>query len=877
VPVTWPLIGRSEELDVLVRALRDEAGNGVVIAGPAGVGKTRLARESAAALGVEHAVEWTAATAASRSVPFGALAHLVPDVDAPSSPDDRLWMVRRISATLLARAAGKPVVVVVDDAQWLDPSAAMLVHHLVITRAARVLLTLRTGVPAPDAVDALWKDALVERLELQPLTRRDVEALVEAALDGPVDRPTRERLSDLSAGNPLYLRELVLAVLETGAFSSVDGVWRWTGDFQATIRLSTILDDRLTRVSRAGRTVLDHLAVGEPLPLDTLVSLCGSEGAEGVAEVERAGLAVVGDGLAVRLSHPLYAEQLRAEMSVVERRALTARLALAFEHAARSSRGDLLRVASWQLESGGRADAALLAEAAEVARAGFDLELAERLARCAVEVGGGLRASLALGWALVVQGRSQEALAVLEPLADGAYSPSEHADIAGARYSALTLAYGFRAEFDAVLREAEERVDDPQKRSYLRAQRISLLALAGKPDEAIALASTLEDDVDEATALRVVPGLGAALALRGKWDAAVAVSDRMLEAALRHRDDIPQAPFWVMSNQLLSLQASGRLDETDALIELVEATVGSSAARADVAGFLALGRGLVAFRRGQVRTAARWLHEASGGLREFSKNLLPVVLVPLTATCALGGDAEGATAASNEADALVDHSVIFEGSIRGARAWAALARGQRTAAIGLALDAAAWSGENDQPAAKLESLHDALRFGADRQTAQQIVALASEIEGPWTRGLAAYAAGLLGDDGAALDAAAAQLEAIGARLFAAEAAAGASAAFRRAGLLARSERSTARAGVLLSACEGARSPALDDLDAPLPLTRREREVALLAAGGLSAKEISERLYISTRTIEGHLYRAYTKLGVTDRGGLARIFRRSNAP
>ena len=81
------------------------------------------------------AVEWSSATPSSASIPFGALAHLLPDIDTPSRPsDDRLWMLRRISTTLLARAAGRPVVVVVDDAQWLDPSAATLVHHLVTTR-----------------------------------------------------------------------------------------------------------------------------------------------------------------------------------------------------------------------------------------------------------------------------------------------------------------------------------------------------------------------------------------------------------------------------------------------------------------------------------------------------------------------------------------------------------------------------------------------------------------------------------------------------------------------------------------------------------------------------------------------------------------------
>src|SRR5262249_15050594 len=154
-----------------------------------------------------------------------------------------------------------------------------------------------------------------------------------------------------------------------------------------------------------------------------------------------------------------------------------------------------------------------------------------------------------------------------DPLSGVECSPREHADVAGARYAALTAAHGFRPEFDAVLRAAEERADDPTTRAYLRAQRVSLLALAGRFHEAIALAPALDDGLDEVTALRLVPGLGAALIGLGKWDTAAAVADRMVESALTHRDDIPFAPFWVVSTQLMAYVGGGRLDDADALIE----------------------------------------------------------------------------------------------------------------------------------------------------------------------------------------------------------------------------------------------------------------------------------------------------------------------
>lgn len=72
---------------------------------------------------------------------------------------------------------------------------------------------------------------------------------------------------------------------------------------------------------------------------------------------------------------------------------------------------------------------------------------------------------------------------------------------------------------------------------------------------------------------------------------------------------------------------------------------------------------------------------------------------------------------------------------------------------------------------------------------------------------------------------------------------------------------------MVSFCEGARTPALAHMTAT-PLTRREREIAVLAARGLTNKEIASVLVISVRTVDNHLSNAYSKLGITTRGELA---------
>jgi DNA-binding CsgD family transcriptional regulator len=67
-----------------------------------------------------------------------------------------------------------------------------------------------------------------------------------------------------------------------------------------------------------------------------------------------------------------------------------------------------------------------------------------------------------------------------------------------------------------------------------------------------------------------------------------------------------------------------------------------------------------------------------------------------------------------------------------------------------------------------------------------------------------------------------------------------------------------------------RTSVLADLEEALPLTRREREVATLAARGLTNKQIAERLVVSERTVGNHLYSVYAKLGVNGRDDLRRL-------
>jgi DNA-binding NarL/FixJ family response regulator len=134
-----------------------------------------------------------------------------------------------------------------------------------------------------------------------------------------------------------------------------------------------------------------------------------------------------------------------------------------------------------------------------------------------------------------------------------------------------------------------------------------------------------------------------------------------------------------------------------------------------------------------------------------------------------------------------------------------------------------------------------------------------------------HATAQLTDDPKDLEATALALADAGFNLCASACAADASRSYRRHGITGGATRCAALAHRLLEMCEGAQPAAISDL-AAAELTTRERDVTLLAAQGMTNKEIADVTCTSLRTVEGHLLRAYRKLGVTSRAELASYLR-----
>ncbi|GAF49506.1 ATP-binding protein [Rhodococcus wratislaviensis] len=304
-------MGRAEELGLISDALVGEDGvKGFVIAGAAGVGKTRLAREAlavAASRGMQ--TQWVAATQSAQPVPLGAFS----DVVSHFGPDPGL-RVREVIAALAPRhGASPPVVLGVDDAHLLDDLSALVVHQLLLRQVMRVVITVRSGELAPDAVTSVWKDRLAERLDLQSLSLDETTILLEAVLGGQLDSRSVRRLWTLSRGNALYLRQLVDEEIASERLENIAGVWIWSGEPIISASLADLVAARMGRLSPKLVDVVDSLALCEPLDSDVLSRVTQRIAVE---EAETQGLITLatedGSSRTVRLAHPLFGEVRRA-------------------------------------------------------------------------------------------------------------------------------------------------------------------------------------------------------------------------------------------------------------------------------------------------------------------------------------------------------------------------------------------------------------------------------------------------------------------------------------------------------------------------------------------------------------------------------------
>jgi DNA-binding CsgD family transcriptional regulator len=865
----WPLTGRDEQLGQITAVLRSHFVSIVVLTGESGVGKSRLAAESAATLTVDGwAVIRVAASAMLTSTPLGAL------IPAISPGRDAIDVVVRDSLAIfdLVResidrlAKGNRVVMIVDDFSLLDPLSMTVIIQLVAANVVRLIATVPSGESLPDAFVSMWTDDSALVLEVQPLTIENCETLLGSVLGARVAHRTAVALHERSGGNVLFLRELVIGAVQDNQLQEHDGVWQLLGKPLGTPALHDLIRTRLQHLNAPQTALIERLAVCHPLTIDDVPS----DARESLVALEHAGLVMIEERRGrtwLALSHPQYDESVRGSMSRIATVDLLKNQA-DLVSAREMTPEDELRVALWRLDAGVESDPDILFRATHLAVLGGDHPRAERLAAAAIDAGAPPAEMLLLqGQAVWTLGRISEALAILDRAAlEDEQNPTTvtlTGQIAAARASVCAGEPDGNNRGLAVIDEAIERHPDL---SVTLAYPKSVLLL--NLEDAALSELALEDanpgsGADEAEQARFDLAQGLPLSALGHVDRALAAS----RAAVAHTTESLQPAFTLRRAQMVLetvLLQVGSLDEArDTAARSLAACIEADDELGMRYNELLLGQCYLGM--GQLTVAARWFSDViSGSQARGSVFYLDQARALLALTFLWRGQ-------PNEAATLVaelDQRMVATSSIAAsATLWLDAVRGGRDRAIAGLLRRARAASDRGHVVYAANLLHCAARLGAASQAAPQLVALASGTTSELMKAQVAHASAESSGDLAALTAAGEKWESLDYALFAGEAFVSASAAARRGHNSRLAVSLQNRADEILARCDGAATPLLQFAERGERLTGREREIAALAAQGLSSLEIAKRLQVSPRTVNNHLHAAYSKLGVRGRGEL----------
>lgn len=834
----WPFEGREEELALIRTTFLGTQKNALMFTAPAGMGKTRLARHALSTLEATTKV-WVGATRAAASVPLGAVAELFPD-DAPAGGP-----VELMCATLrhLRKLGGRrQVAIVVDDAHLLDDASSTLIAHMVTSKVAFVIITVRSGERTPDVLLKLCKESHARRVDLPPLSEEAIDRLLAAA--GAIEPQRRRKLLRLADGNPLALRELMHGAEPGG--------------------LGELVTARLDGLDQMTRHAVEIVACGEPLPVSLVEQLAGLAA---LTRAEDSGLIVVeryGERKHARLDHPLYGEVLRSRMSLSRATHLHRLLAEALLRTPLRRRQDMLLAALWQVEGGTVTRPDVVRSGALLAIGHADLALAERLARVACAAEPCDEADRLLAEILAYRGRVDEATNVLP-----ASPPVDQADrIAWAVTRAETLYWG-----DGEAVGAQAILDTAEGHVVAEAARSWLLFFDGRcVDAARVAALVLSDPTADAKAVIWASAAGSAAAgFLGDPDAAAEIHKRGVPIAFQHRDAVPWGPFEVDTGGCLAHLAGGQPIDAQAITRAGYKEAIQGGAVMMVCGW-ALYDGLVSAARGHLDDAKRMLTEALSGFEvNDTFRLARCCVAALAAVCALRGDPE-AQSLMARADALAHPSNrVFEPWIEMWRGWCEYARGDLPSAINSASRAADLAHAAGMPAVEALALYDLARLGT-----QPDLSRLDAIDNDLAMLLAGAARAMSSEHGArVLEAVAQELHERGYDLHAAEAYAAAARQHRRHRSLAQADITGAKAARLRELAAGARTPLLQLGHLTSLLSPRETQVLLMAAKHTSV-QIADRLQLAVSTVNNNLARAYAKLGITGRTELRDILESADA-
>jgi DNA-binding CsgD family transcriptional regulator len=855
------LVARDRELETATAELT--AGRGVVVVGSRGSGRTALAAAAAAAAERRgDAPLWIVATPSLSTVPFGAVGWMLGDGAVPTEP---AAMFGRLVSALRRHGGSALTVVVIDDAHLLDERSADAVIQALAGRGVSLVATTDRD-PPPSWLARLTGDGFTRTVRLAPLARADVAAVAERLLGGAVAPTTAELLRLWSGGLPGLVHALVDRGRAAGRFRATAGRWWWTGPALVPAEVDGIVDRMLAGADPAVSDALDIVVLGEPVELDVAEELTGGAA---LHELDRRGLVTTHPSAGrtfVHVRSPLVATQRLAAMTPIRRRRAARQLLAAVPSP--QTAVDHVRRAMWHLDGDVPAPADLLLGASAMLSL-TDPAWARRLADANRSWNSGVRALVAAVDVHVEAGEPGDARRMLDQATETATATEELALVESAEITTRLFADRRpRSARHAVAAARNRRGgDDPELRSLDAL--ISLLE--SRPDAAADHARQVLERADATGVDRLRAGLvsAASLILSGRTTDGVATAERLLLDAAAHPAVSPTnvgmlravvAFGWLWRAGPPSIPpadpATGRHPAPPYLPS--HARPASGAAPFEWP-FM---RGVVAHLRGDHDVAVTELRDAAvlqrGGKGLFHAEAAAWLVVAL---CDAGNVIEAVAAM---AQFPTRHLAVIPGLEAWARGVLACARGDTDEGARLLRAAAAEARQVGAELIEARYLADlADRRPDERELVGRLDELVRALDAPVPQCLCELAVARLNGDLGGLVDGAERLAAFG---FQPRAMAAATAA-RRLARRTRDGESGRRAAAVIRLLRDDPTPRAARANGGPALTRRETEVAELAAGGLADREIAARLFVSVRTVESHLASVYRKLGVVSRNQL----------
>jgi len=791
-----------------------------------------------------------------------------------------------------------PLLLCVDDVHWADQASLRFLHYLgrrVQELPIAVVAATRPARPADGSplLAALAADPAAEVLELAPLSQQAVAELIRLAFGTEVEPTFLAACREVTGGVPFLVHELIRAIAEERIEPVAAASSRVAGLAPRAVAHSVV--QRLSRLSAAARELARAAAVLGEADLRLAAGLAGLDpGAAAAAADELAAAGILEEGRPLRFVHPIIRAAVEADLPPGERAGLHAAAAGRLANEGASPHRIAAHLLATDPAGDDRVAESLLSAARAATATGAPDSAVAYLRRALAEPPSArLRPDVLveLGFAESYAADPQAA-AHLQAALDIAPATTDQVSI--------TLALGRMLQIGGRNREALEVFDRTRARLGATDRR-AVLTLEGAALGAAQFdAETADDAAQRIARLRrvaeeepdVPPSVFGTLAV-----AAVNANepaDVVARLALRALDGAPKLlpeavdrpPFFYHACNALAF--AERYQE--ALSRFGEA-LADARRLGSLPHVLALScyRALHHLRIGNLADA-----EADARVALETGPRLPglhaaVALAALLETLAERAEFEAADAAEDRYRLAEQFPTTMQaGWLIAGRGRLRLAERRPAAALDDLLAAGDLLARLRSPTPGISWRSDAalahLALGAHaeaRALAAEEVTLARAFTGPRTLGVALRAAGLT-DGGRRgielLRQAVRVLEGSSARLEYARALADLGAALRRAGHRADS-REILRAALdlahrcaaialtertrteLLAAGGRPRRPVLSGLDS---LTPSERRIAQLASVGLSNREIAQNLFVTTRTVEGHLTHAYQKLAITSR-------------